>query len=129
MARLRREKTWSVERASVEALRTAARGFFTERGVAVASESESSIEGRGGSALKAFMLWTEKTAPFRVRVSFWAGDGSTVEVETVFEEGVQFGKFGPVKNTTYTKMADTWLSDLRGHLTGTPDDNQSAAAS
>jgi hypothetical protein len=115
MARLRREKKWMQPDTSVDAVRPGVAAFLSAQKLRITSETENVMEGQGGSALKALGVWTQKTAPYRIRVSLWQADGG-VEIEATFEERTQFGKFGPVKNTTYTRLADRMLDELRGAL-------------
>jgi hypothetical protein len=115
MARLRREKKWTQQHASVETARQTVAAFLAQKKLRITSEREHMIEGQGGSALKALGLWTQKTAPYRIRVSLWEAEQG-VEVEASFEERPQFGKFGPVKNTTYSRLADRMLDELRSEV-------------
>jgi hypothetical protein len=117
MPKLRREKRWAVAAASSAAVKECVVEYFSERGVVVTADSGEVVEGHGGSPLKAFFLWTDTTAPYRVRVGLWdSEENGRFEVEATFEERTQLGKAGPVKSTKYTKLGDDFLDGLRAHL-------------
>jgi hypothetical protein len=116
MARIRREKKWTVSETSVAGVRDAIGVFLAHRRVRVTAEADGAIDGQGGSALTSPFAWTDKTAPFRVHVSLWTAGDSVVVVEAAFEERPQVGTAGPVKSKKYSKLADEFLDDLRAKL-------------
>jgi hypothetical protein len=116
MARIRREKTWTVSDASLSNVREAIVAALASRNIRITADREGTIDGEGGSALRAALVWTDKTAPYRVHISFWETSDARVAVEGAFEERPQMSKAGPVKTKKYSRLADEFLDDLRAGL-------------
>lgn len=117
MARIRRAKTWTVSGASLADVRKRVIDLLGDRDIRLAAESETAVDGEGGSPLRATLIWTDKTAPYRVHISFREMSDARVQVEGTFEERLQMSKFGPVKTKQYSRLADEFLDALRTSLT------------
>jgi hypothetical protein len=116
MALFRREKTWTLGQADAAAVRESILGVLGQRGIRVSAGGASgAIEGRAGSGFTSLLLWNERTAPYRVRVSISEAPGAVL-VEAAVEEGSQAGMAGPKKARMYSKLADGLFDDLQGAL-------------
>jgi hypothetical protein len=114
MALFRREKSWSLGQADVTAVRESVLSVLGKRGIRVSADGASGpIEGRAGSGFTSLLLWNERTAPYRVRVSVSETTGAVL-VEAAVEEGSQAGMVGPKKARMYSKLADRLFDDLQG---------------
>ena len=118
IGRLRREEKWAVPGTSLPVLHDAILSAFAERDIRVTADLDGKVEGESGSSWKAVWYWTDKTAPYRVLVRFWAADEVSVALEVVFEELAQHGKAGPAKAKKYSQLADMFFETLRQHATG-----------
>jgi hypothetical protein len=116
MAKIRREKRWTVSDTSVAGVRNVVVDLLAERSVRITAEAEGTIDGEGGSALTSAFVWTDKTVPFRVHINFWPTANGVVMVEAAFEERQQFAKVGPAKTKKYSKLADEFLDVLGASL-------------
>lgn len=114
MALFRREKSWTLGQADAAAVREGIASVLGQRGIRVSADgANGAIEGRAGSGFTSLLLWNERTAPYRVRVSVSEAQG-TVRVEAAVEEASQAGMAGPKKARMYSKIADGLFDGLQG---------------
>ena len=113
--RVRLAQQWTLPVTLLPQLPTAVRDVLDQLDIRVTRESGGEVTGIGGSLLRCNLMWTDKTAPYCVRIGF-RRSGPQVVVDASFTERFQVAKFGQPKLQRYHALAAQLFTRLENVL-------------